>query len=54
MNKAILPALCLLNTVMNDAFSQFPQAAITNGIISALIYLPDLMTGYYRGTRFDW
>ncbi len=33
---------------------KFPQTEISNGIISARIYLPDTKTGYYRGTRFDW
>ena len=32
----------------------FPQAFISNGIISARLYLPDVKQGYYRGTRFDW
>jgi ribosomal protein S17 len=54
MNKAILFTICLLNAVSNGAFSQFPHAEITNGIISARIYVPDPVNGYYRGTRFDW
>ena len=33
---------------------EFPQAKISNGVIHALIYLPDTGKGYYRGTRFDW
>lgn len=31
-----------------------PQAEITNGQITARIYLPDAKDGYYRSTRFDW
>src|SRR5262249_31109254 len=31
-----------------------PQARITNGQITAQIYLPDATDGYYRSTRFDW
>ena len=31
-----------------------PQAEISNGQIQAKIYLPDVKTGFYRGTRFDW
>lgn len=27
---------------------------ITNGIIQAQLYLPNVENGYYRGTRFDW
>ena len=33
---------------------QFPQAEITNGLINARLYLPDIKNGYYRGSRFDW
>lgn len=36
------------------AESNFPQATITNGLITAKIFLPDHETGYYRSTRFDW
>lgn len=32
----------------------YPQAAISNGPISAVVYLPNAKDGYYRGTRFDW
>ena len=35
-------------------FSPFPQKEISNGLIHALIYLPDATKGYYRATRFDW
>lgn len=31
-----------------------PQATITNGLVHALVYLPDAKIGYYRSTRFDW
>jgi len=34
--------------------ADFPQAAISNGQITAKIYLPDAKHGYYRSTRFDW
>lgn len=34
--------------------ADFPQTEITNGDITAKLYLPDASTGYYRGTRFDW
>ena len=32
----------------------YPQAEISNGLITAKIYLPDVKNGYYRSTRFDW
>jgi hypothetical protein len=34
--------------------SDFPQARISNGQITATVYLPDPVNGYYRSTRFDW
>src|ERR1700750_2361405 len=54
MNRGIFLTWCFLYVIIKGAFSQFPQAEITNGIIRALLYLPDPLSGYYRGTRFDW
>jgi hypothetical protein len=34
--------------------TEFPQAEISNGVVTAKLYLPDAERGYYRGTRFDW
>ena len=34
--------------------ADFPQADISNGQLTAKIYLPDAKNGYYRSTRFDW
>lgn len=31
-----------------------PTAGIANGEIEMRLYLPDPVSGYYRGTRFDW
>ncbi len=31
-----------------------PVAEISNGKISATVYLPDPVSGFYQGTRFDW
>jgi len=31
-----------------------PEARITNGQITAKLYLPNAENGYYRSTRFDW
>ena len=36
------------------AWAQTPQAEISNGMITAKLYLPDASQGYYRGSRFDW
>ena len=34
--------------------TSYPKAAISNGAVNAVLYLPDAKTGYYRGARFDW
>ena len=48
----------LLAVFIASAFSYIvynnPQAKISNGIVSATLYLPDIENGYHRGTRFDW
>lgn len=47
----------LLNSVGAAAparAAEFPEARITNGLITAKIFLPDAVHGYYRSTRFDW
>lgn len=31
-----------------------PAVRITNGVVTAVLYLPDAQRGYYRATRFDW
>src|SRR5947209_1260172 len=36
------------------AVAAFPEAQISNGQITAKIFLPDAQNGYYRSTRFDW
>jgi hypothetical protein len=42
-----LAAHCLAQTA-------FPEAKISNGLVTARLYLPDSEKGYYRATRFDW
>ena len=37
-----------------DAKDEYPQAEISNGLITAKLYLPDAEKGYYIGARFDW
>ena len=34
--------------------ADFPEARISNGQITASLFLPDASRGYYRSTRFDW
>ncbi len=46
--------LGLVLFVTGTIFAQVPQAEISNSQIHAKLYLPDVQSGYYRGTRFDW
>ncbi|MDE1178320.1 MAG: hypothetical protein PW789_17230 [Edaphobacter sp.] len=34
--------------------SDHPKASISNGVLDALVFLPDPNSGYYRSSRFDW
>ena len=47
-------AALLLGLSIAAAAADFPQAQISNGQITAKLYLPDAAKGYYRSTRFDW
>jgi hypothetical protein len=51
MSKVLVSACLFLPFA---AAAEFPEAAISNGLINAKVYLPDADRGYYRGTRFDW
>lgn len=31
-----------------------PKTFLTNGLVDAVVYLPDAESGYYRASRFDW
>lgn len=55
--KLRLAAILLLSFIFASTLSlaaEFPQATLTNGKITAKMYLPDPVNGYYRSTRFDW
>lgn len=55
MNMFSLKYLVMLLPFFQLGYSQdAPMAKISNGQISAEIYLPDNEIGYYQGTRFDW
>jgi hypothetical protein len=53
MNKAITAGF-LLSLGFAGAATEPPAASISNGVVRAKLYLPDVDNGYYRGTRFDW
>lgn len=44
----------LIATCGWSADASVPEAQISNGSITAKLFLPDAERGYYRGTRFDW
>ncbi len=46
--------LVSLIAVVSISAAGFPEAKISNGQITAKMYLPDAKNGYYRSTRFDW
>lgn len=49
-------ALCLVSITGISAQTAInpPETEISNGIIHARLYLPDRVSGYNRGPRFDW
>ncbi|MEI6139870.1 MAG: hypothetical protein WCP85_11435 [Mariniphaga sp.] len=48
--------ICFLSCLIISAApaGKFPEAKISNGILTTHFYLPDFNNGYYRATRFDW
>jgi hypothetical protein len=52
--SSILSILVLATAVIPTEGQTYPQADLSNGILHAKVYLPDMQKGYYRGTRFDW
>ena len=42
------------NDCSSPAQTSYPKAVISNGLVKAVVYLPDAKNGYYRATRFDW
>lgn len=52
--KKIFPAICIVWAFSYVIYNNNPGAKISNDIISATLYLPDVENGYYRGSRFDW
>ncbi len=47
-------AIMLCSYGNNKAKEIVAEVNITNGLVTAKLYLPDADTGYYRGVRFDW
>ena len=51
---AVQPSAALREQERTSRDSPFPEAQISNGHITAKLYLPDAQRGFYRSTRFDW
>ncbi|MGH2564453.1 MAG: hypothetical protein ACRDE5_08070, partial [Ginsengibacter sp.] len=54
LKKSLLIFILPLLAISATTFIEPPEAEITNGLITAKLYLPDAENGYYRGSRFDW
>ncbi len=53
--RLLFPAfLFVISAGSRPPGADLPEAVITNGLVSAKLYLPDRENGYYRGARFDW
>ncbi len=55
--NTLRPAIVGLFFFISAGFTtaqDLPKAFISNELVRAELYLPDLQNGYYRGTRFDW
>jgi len=56
--NAITAALLLSVGLMGSGFAatvvEPPSASISNGMVKAKLWIPDVDNGYYRSTRFDW
>ena len=53
LSIGLTAAILLISNISAIALS-YPSARITNGVLSADLYLPDPVNGSYRATRFDW
>ncbi len=49
-----LVLIAVIVTATGLEASDHPQATLSNGRVTAQLYLPDPERGFYRGTRFDW
>ena len=49
-----IAALFPLSAPLPAQVAKYPEAQISNGLLTAKMYLPDAKEGYYRSTRFDW
>src|SRR5688500_10120397 len=54
MTTMKLFAAILVLVAASASAQTYPSHQITNGEITATVYLPDAKSGFYKTTRFDW
>ena len=52
--RFLAPAVALSALAHGVWAADHPSVVFANELVEARVYLPDPVTGYYRGTRFDW
>jgi hypothetical protein len=53
-NRTKLLGAILVLAAASASAQSYPSHQITNGEITATVYLPDAKSGFYKTTRFDW
>ncbi len=54
MRAIVAASITACAVVLAGAVAAPPSLQISNGLVTATVYLPDATAGFYRGTRFDW
>jgi hypothetical protein len=52
--RSTITAFSAAAPLAGEPLPPFPHTSLSNGIIDALVFLPDAKAGYYRSVRFDW
>ncbi len=53
-NRTKLVGAMLVVAAASASAQSYPSHQITNGELTATVYLPDAKNGFYKTTRFDW
>jgi hypothetical protein len=53
-NRGMFRRIWLVLIGVAAMWGQAPEATVTNGVLKAVLHLPDAKEGSYRGSRFDW
>ena len=54
MNRKLIIIVCVCFSACMASSTDVPYAEISNGLVKAKLFLPDMERGYYQATRFDW